>query len=108
MPQVSFCLGSPAVTTCCIVFECFRRVFFYLHRVGGLVFGLLGPVLVAPLWFAVVPWGPRWLVLLSRGLRLAGEGCACRGWSLRWGRRLVLVGVKAQQIGGCFANWCNI
>ena len=24
---------------------------------GGRAFGLLGPVLVAPLWFAVVPWG---------------------------------------------------
>jgi hypothetical protein len=38
-------------------FECFRRVFFYLHRVGGLVFGLLGPVLGAPLWCALASLG---------------------------------------------------
>ena len=48
------------VARCDNVLYCFwefRRFFCFLHRVVGLVFGLLGPVLVAPLWFAVVPWG---------------------------------------------------
>ena len=72
MPQVSFCLGSPAVTTCCMVFGCFCRFFLWLAPCGwsGLVawalfwwprFGVLWLPWGSPLACSPQPWAEtRW------------------------------------------------
>ena len=74
MPQVSFCLGSPAVTTCCSVFECF--VEFSVHCTVGLVWCLASWALF---------WWPRFGVLwLPWGSPLA---CSPQPWAeTRWRR----------------------